>query len=50
MANEKTNLIVLGDWNAIVGDSKEHEVTSAFGLCTRNERGNRLIEFYREKI
>lgn len=43
MTNEKTHLIVLGDWNAIIGDSKEHGVTGAFGLGTRNERGNRLI-------
>jgi len=26
MTNEKTNLIVLGDWNAIVEESKEHVV------------------------
>lgn len=36
MTNEKTNSIVLGDWNAIVGESKEHGVTSAFGLGKRN--------------
>ncbi|CAI6352699.1 unnamed protein product [Macrosiphum euphorbiae] len=49
MTNEKTNLIVLGDWNAIVGESKEHGVAGAFGLGKRNERGHRLIEFCKER-
>jgi len=43
MTNEKTNLIVLGDRNAIVGESKEHGVTGAFGLGKINERGHWLI-------
>lgn len=51
MTNEKANVIELGDWNAIVvGESKEHGVTgAAFGLCKINERGNRLIEFCKER-
>ncbi|KAL4135345.1 hypothetical protein QTP88_006960 [Uroleucon formosanum] len=49
MTNEKSNLIILGDWNAIVGESKEHGVTGMFGLGKRNERGHRLIEFCKER-
>ena len=49
MTKEKENLIVLGDWNAIVGELKEQGVTGAFGLGKRNEKGNRLIEFCKER-
>lgn len=31
MTKEKTNLIILGDWNAVVGESKELGVTGMFG-------------------
>lgn len=38
MTKEKTNLYVLGDRNALVGESKKHGVIGAFGLGKRNER------------
>ncbi|XP_049765311.1 uncharacterized protein LOC126094789 isoform X1 [Schistocerca cancellata] len=39
------NLIVMGDWNAVLGEGVEEKVTGEYGLGTRNERGERLIEF-----
>lgn len=48
MTNEKTNLIILEDQNAIVGESKEHGVTGEFGLGKRNEMENTLTEFCKE--
>src|SRR6478609_7005701 len=39
------NLIVMGDFNAVVGKGKEDSVVEKFGLGNRNDRGERLIEF-----
>ena len=39
------NVIVMGDFNAVVGESKEDRVVGKFGLGKRNDRGTRLIEF-----
>ncbi|VVC38380.1 Endonuclease/exonuclease/phosphatase [Cinara cedri] len=49
MAKEKDNLIILGDWNALVGERTEPGVTGKFGFGTRNQRGDRLIEFCKER-
>ena len=35
----------MGDWNSVVGEGVEEKVTGEYGLGTRNERGERLIEF-----
>ena len=40
-----TNLIVMGDWNCNIGEGQDVIEVGAFGLGTRNERGERLIEF-----
>jgi exonuclease III len=41
---KENNLIVMGDWNAIV----EGQEAGAFELETRNERGGRLVDFCRQ--
>src|SRR6476469_115569 len=35
----------MGDFSAMVGESKEDKVVGKFGLEKRNDRGERLIEF-----
>ena len=37
--------ILMGDWNAKVGEQLEHPVTGKFGLGNRNDRGQRLVGF-----
>ena len=37
-----TNLIVMGDWDCIIGEGQDEKEVGAFGLGTRNERGERL--------
>lgn len=49
MTKEKTNIIILGDWNVVVGETKEHGVTGMFGLGKRNLRGVRLIKYCKER-
>ncbi|XP_068083881.1 craniofacial development protein 2-like [Anabrus simplex] len=39
------NLIVMGNWNAVVGQGRESNTVGEFGLRQRNERGSRLVEF-----
>ena len=45
---KKDVLFIIGDWNAKVGCQETPGVTSKFGLGTRNEAGQRLIEFCQE--
>lgn len=49
MAKEKDNLIILGDWNAVVGERIEPQVTGKFGFGIRNQRDYRLIEVCKER-
>ena len=42
-------LIVMGDWNAKVGDEPIPGVMGRFGLGNQNERGQRLQQFCMEK-
>ena len=37
--------IVMGDWNAKVGNQHDYPVTGGFGLGERNERGEKLVNF-----
>ena len=42
------NDVLLGDWNAKVGNQETPGVTGKFGLGVQNEAGQRLIEFFQE--
>ena len=49
MSNFSTDvLIVMGDFNAKVGDQKYGEIIGNFGLGDRNESGTRLLHFCEE--
>lgn len=48
LAKGEDNLIIMGDWNAIVGEGAEGQEVGAFGLGTRNERGDRLVDFFKQ--
>lgn len=39
------HLFILGDRNLVVGERKEEGVTGGFGLGSKNERGDKLVEF-----
>ena len=41
----KEYVIVMGDWNASVGGGQE-KCVGQYGLGKRNERGEKLIEFF----
>ena len=45
---QKDVLFLIGDWNAKVGSQETPGLTAKFGLGTRNEAGQRLIEFCQE--
>ncbi|XP_055388335.1 craniofacial development protein 2-like [Condylostylus longicornis] len=40
--------IIMGDFNAKIGTGRVNDIVGPFGLGTRNNRGNRLIEFCEE--
>ena len=44
----KDVLFIIGDWNAKGGSQETPGVTGKFGLGTRNEAGQRLIQFCQE--
>lgn len=48
LAKGNDNLIIIGDWNAVVGEGSDGQVVGAFGLGTRNERGDRLVDFCKQ--
>ena len=45
---KKEVFFIIGDWNANVGSQETPGVTGKFGLGTRNEEGQRIIEICQE--
>jgi exonuclease III len=39
------NIVMMGDWNAVVGEGREGMEVGEFGLGNRNDRGEKLVEF-----
>ena len=42
---KKEHVIIMGDFNAIVGEEPQNSQVGKYGLGERNERGRRLREF-----
>ena len=45
----KDNVIIMGDWNSVVGEGQDRGEVGQFGLGRRNERGEKLVEFCSRK-
>lgn len=45
----KDYLIIMGDWNAVVGEGRDEKEVGSFGLGKRNDRGQMLLEFCRRR-
>ena len=43
--NGKDYVVIMGDWNAVVGEGREGKEIGEYGLGTRNDRGEKLVEF-----
>ena len=45
----KDFLVIMGDWNAVVGEGRDGMEVGSFGLGTRNDRGQMLVDFCKRK-
>jgi len=45
----KNNVVVMGHWNAVLGEERNGTEIGKFGLGTRHERGRKLVEFCRQR-
>ena len=39
------NVVIMGDWNAVVGEGGDGKEVGMYGLGQRNDRGDKLVEF-----
>jgi len=46
----KNNVVVIGEWNAVLGEGTDDAEIRNFCLGTRFERGKKLAEISRRKI
>jgi exonuclease III len=44
----KDYVVIMGDWNAVVGEGREGKEIGEHGLGSRNERGEKLVDFVNE--
>lgn len=45
----KDYMVVMGDWNAEVGEGRDENEIGEFGLGRRNDRGQKLVEFCKRR-
>jgi len=45
VTNGKDYTVVMGDRNAVVGETREENVVGEYGLCSRNKRGENMKDF-----
>ena len=45
----KDYTMIMGDWNAIVGEGKDSKYVGHYGLGIRNQRGEKLVEFCKRR-
>ena len=43
------SVVIMGDWNAVIGEGREGTTVGRFGLGKRNERGEKLVEFCKRR-
>jgi hypothetical protein len=48
ISRNSDNVIIIGDFNAVVGEGKDNQIIGKHGLGTRNIRGERLVNFCKQ--
>ena len=43
------NIIITEDWNAVVGEGKDGNEIASYGLGSRNDRGEKMVEFCKRR-
>ena len=43
------NLIIMGDWNSVIGEGRDGIEVGKYGLGRQNEKGSKLVEFCRRQ-